>query len=350
MSATDTPVSRRAQRGAANRGDHAACRATGAPPRANKEAARVRRSRLRSLAGAVFLLCAFVSGCATAPAETRADEAAESSKAGQLDGGIYAVESGEEISKRALYKRLGDYTYVVVGESHDNSWDHEVQNRVYRALLKRRGSVALGMEMFQRPFQSPLDAYIAGKIDEETMLDRAEWSGRWGIATEAYATLWRQARETGSPMVALNARRELSKRVAEVGLDGLEPERRSELPADIDLGMEGHRELVRRAFGAHGSMSDRRFERFYQAQVVWDETMAHTAYTFMQAHPDVTSMIVLCGRFHAWPAFGIPPRIERRAGRDVAATLLPISEDSPEAEYSLAEMRERQVADFVWVR
>ena len=317
MSTTVTPVSRRAQRGAANRGYIAA----------------------------LFLLCVSVSGCATAPAETQAEE-----KAGQLDPGIYAVESGEEISKKALYRRLADYTYVVVGESHDNAWDHDVQNRVYRALLKRRGSVALGMEMFQRPFQSPLDAYIAGEIDEETMLDRAEWSGRWGMATEAYAALWRQARETGSPMVALNARRELSKRVAEVGLDGLEPERRRELPADIDLGMEGHRELVRRAFGAHGSMSDRRFERFYQAQVVWDETMAHTAYTFMQAHPDVKSMIVLCGRFHAWPAFGIPPRIERRAGGDVAATLLPISEDSPEAEYSLAEMRERQVADFVWVR
>jgi uncharacterized iron-regulated protein len=246
---------------------------------------------------------------------------------------------------------LADYTYVIVGESHDSTWDHDIQSRVYRALLKRRDApVALGMEMFQRPFQSPLDAYIAGEIDEQTMLERAEWSTRWGMATESYAALWRQARDTGAPLVALNARRELSKRVADVGLDGLDPALRQELPAEMDLTMEGHRELVRKAFGAHGPPSEEAFERFYQAQVVWDETMAHTAYTFMRSHPDIASMVILCGRFHAWPAFGIPPRIERRAGRDVAAALLPISEDAPEAEYSLSEMRERQVADFVWVR
>jgi uncharacterized iron-regulated protein len=304
--------------------------------------------RVAAVLFAALYLLLFGPACATAPAETQPETSAETPR---LKPGIYAVETGEPIGEKALYRRLADYTFVVVGESHDNTWDHEIQSRVYGALLKRRdASVALGMEMFQRPFQSALDAYIDGEIDEQTMLDRAEWSTRWGMATESYAALWRRARNTGSPLVALNARRELSKRVADVGLDALDPALRQELPEQMDLTMEGHRDLVRKAFGAHGPPSEEAFERFYQAQVVWDETMAHTAYSFMRSNPDVASMVILCGRFHAYPAFGIPPRIERRAGGDVAATLLPISKDAPEAKYSLGELRERQIADFVWVR
>ena len=37
--------------------------------------------------------------------------------------------------------------------------------------LHRRGrNIAIGMEMFQRPFQKALDDYIEGKIDEREFL------------------------------------------------------------------------------------------------------------------------------------------------------------------------------------
>jgi uncharacterized iron-regulated protein len=102
----------------------------------------------------------------------------------------------------------------VVGEQHDVAWHHEIQAQVLREVAERVDSAALGMEMFQRPFQSPLDAYIAGEISEADMLEQTEWAQRWGFGTDQYRPMWRFAHENEIPVVAHNARRELSKAIA----------------------------------------------------------------------------------------------------------------------------------------
>lgn len=318
--------------------------------------------RMRLQVAALLTLLMVLPACKTGqPAKStgEAPEATQKAARTAIAPGIWSVDSGEKLDEDTFWDALADHRFVIVGESHGTKWHHDVQLRTYRAMLRRheaRGETALGMEMFQRPYQAPLSAYAGGDIEESEMLERTEWESRWGMATEMYAPLWRTARRHRAPIVALNTTRELSRKVAEVGLEGLSEAERARLPDDLDTSNEAHRKLVREAFGQHGEgMSEAKFERFYQAQVVWDETMAHTAVEFMQAHPDLAAMVIVCGRFHAYPAFGIPPRIDKRlpksnSARDQTATLLPITPETPEASMDLEEIRQKNLADFVWVR
>ncbi|QDG52587.1 ChaN family lipoprotein [Persicimonas caeni] len=287
----------------------------------------------------IFLLFAMLTACATGPQPTSEPAAQQ-----KLAPGIYATDTGEELTEEQLLDRLAEHQYVVVGEQHDDAWHHEIQARVLRGLAERVDEVALGMEMFQRPFQGPLDAYVAGEIDEEQMLEQTEWAERWGFGTEMYRPLWLFAREQAAPIIALNAPRELSRKIAEVGLEGLDEAERSEIP-ELDLDNQAHRKYVRRAFEQHDmEMSDERFERFYTAQVVWDETMANTAVEFVHNRADVDTMLIVAGGAHAHRGFGIPPRIERRTDADVV-TLQPVTD--PQS----ATMEQLGVAaDFVWIK
>jgi uncharacterized iron-regulated protein len=265
----------------------------------------------------------------------------------QLEAGIYATDSGERLEADELYERLGEHQFVVVGERHGNAFHHDVQAKVFRQLAARSGRVALGMEAFQRPFQEPLVAYVLAEIDEEEMLEQTEYAERWGVDAELLRPLWKHAREHQYPLVALNAPRELSKKIAEVGLEGLDPDERAQIP-ELDLDYPEHRRYVRRAFEEHDmDMGDEAFERFYTAQVVWDETMAETAVEFVEDHRGVRPMVLTAGLAHANRAFGIPPRIERRTDAGVAV-VRPVDlddEDLPADGVSAFA----DEADFVWV-
>src|SRR5204862_6204934 len=108
-----------------------------------------------------------------------------------------------------------------------------------------RGPVALGMEMFFRPFQPFLDAYVTGEIDEATMLEKTEWKARWGFGWEMYAPMLRYCREHKLPYVALNAPKVVTRTVSQKGLDGLSAEQRATLPP-LDMTDAAHRAFVRR--------------------------------------------------------------------------------------------------------
>lgn len=263
----------------------------------------------------------------------------------QHEPGVYDLRTGEKIERDLFYDRLATATYVLVGESHPDIADHTVQDQVYRALLERHERpVALGMEMVSRPYQAPLEDYARGRIDEEEMLDQLQWKTRWGFPHLLYAPLWRAARADGSPLVALNARRELTKAVSSAGVDGLDPAMAADLP-ELDLTNDAHRDWMRDIFESHGmAMEESKFERFYQAQVVWDETMAQTAYEFVTTN-DVAAMMIVAGRGHTERGWGISSRIQRRIG-DAGATVVTVSPMRTKAP-PLSELQKIQLSDYV---
>lgn len=250
---------------------------------------------------AILFVLASLVGCATTqPTPTR------------LAAGIYDVMTGRPLSDQEFADRVNTSKYVIVGESHDSPEDHALQLRVYELMSSGR-RVALGMEMFQRPYQEPLDLYVQGEIDESTMLERTEWKTRWGFETDLYRPLWEAARKTSYPIIALNVRRELTKRLSAVGIAGLTDEERSQI-VELDLTNEDYRTWMREIFAGHGmTMAPEKFERFYEAQVLWDETMADSAVNAMNAGPgDLDAILIIVGRGHAEFRWGIPSRIERR--------------------------------------
>lgn len=196
------------------------------------------------------------------------------------------------------------------GERHEVGADHAFERELAEALFAERASLAIGLEMFQRPAQPHLDDYVAGRIDETTMLERTDYEARWGHDFAGYRPVLELARAHGIPLVALNARTEVSRAVARGGLDSLAPELRAELP-ELDLGNAAHRAFVEQALRGHPGLTEEAIGRYYTAQVVWDETMGDTVATFAREHPERT-LLVLAGAMHVAEGLGIPRTAARR--------------------------------------
>ena len=220
--------------------------------------------------------------------------------------------TGAEAGFDAMVDDLLEARVIYVGEQHDQESHHAVQAAIATALHARDPSLAIGLEMVQRPFQHALDAYVAGEVDEEEMLRLAEWQERWGFDFAMYRPVFELARAHRLPIVALNAPRELTRAIGRGGLDALTAEQRATLP-ELDLDDAGHRAMVREALAGHADqMGEERLERLYTAQVTWDETMAETVADRL-ARPDAPRrMIVLAGDMHVRSGLGIPNRAARR--------------------------------------
>lgn len=279
-----------------------------------------------------------------------------------LGPGIYDVAEGRLIEPDALFARLAQARFVLVGESHDDVWHHEVQRRVYEKLAAGDVPAALGMEMFQRDVQPVLDAYVAGEIDEAAMLEQTMWSIRWGMDPDFYSAIWRIAQAHGYPVVALNIERELVRDVGRKGVDGLTAEQQAQLP-EMDLSNDAYRHHLRQIFAQHGMGDDEeRLDKFFQAQVLWDEAMAASGFEFMIANPAVERIVMLAGSGHITRGWGIPSRLERRIemrGEESAGqvvTVLPVTirdadgdSDNGMHYRDLNYLQRESLADFVWI-
>ena len=243
---------------------------------------------------------------------------------------IVSGRDGTEASFESMIDDLLEARVVYVGEAHDREAHHQLQAAIVRALFERDPSLAIGLEMVQRPFQEPLSAYVEGRIDEEELLVRVEWRQRWGFDFAMYRPLLEHAREHGIRVVALNAPKELTRAIARGGLDSLDEEMRAGL-VELDTADARHREMVREALSGHGGMDEARLERFYLAQVVWDETMADSVARTLAAPGGPRRMVVLAGQMHVREGAGIPRRAARR-GAEPYRIVLPVGPDEPPAD------------------
>lgn len=299
---------------------------------------------------ALLLPIALLAACSTAqpaPTHPHGHPGTLAQPAQRLKSGPWDARTGQPLSIEQATQRLQAARVVIVGESHTDAWHHMLQLKLYE--LMGAPPIALGMEMFQRPYQAPLDAYVAGQLDEAAMLAQTEYASRWGFEPAMYAPIWRSARASGAPILALNAPRELTKRISKVGLDGLTPDERAQLPADLDLSNQAHRAWVRAIFEGHSMpMDDATFERFYQAQVCWDETMAQTAATYLAAHPD-QRLFIMAGMGHVIHDYGVPSRLARSIPRAQLVTVAPISRHDAMDPATLERERANPRADLLWV-
>ncbi|MEM9194462.1 MAG: ChaN family lipoprotein [Myxococcota bacterium] len=249
------------------------------------------------------------------------------------------------MSFRELVDALLDVRVIYVGESHGHPPDHDLQGRIAAALYERSPSLGVGLEMIQTPFQPVADAWVRGELSEEEFLQQTEWEERWGGDFASYRRPVVLCRDQGLPLVALNAPKEITRTVGREGLDGLSDEQRTALP-ELDLEVAPHRAMIMEALGGHpgmdGEVENPRLERFYVAQVIWDETMAESVARVMNREDAPERMVVLAGGMHVRRGLGIPMRAARR-GAEPFVTILPV--DPREL-----EEQDEPLADYLWVR
>ncbi|RUM67150.1 MAG: hypothetical protein DSZ03_00115, partial [Sulfurimonas sp.] len=241
-------------------------------------------------------------------------------------GSIFPVSKEKQVVRvpknqdfNTLMNAIEDKKVVFVGEAHTTYVHHVNQLEIIKALHRQGKKVAIGMEMFQRKFQPVLDDYIAKKIDEKTFLQRSEYFIRWKYNYNLYKPIMEYARENGIPVVALNLEKEIVKKVTKNGLYALSDDEKAMLPETLDFTDGTYRNHLNAIFSANEhikAMQDKNStapnnDFLYQSQILWEETMAATAATYLQTH-HVDTFVVLAGVGHIINHHGIPKRLHRR--------------------------------------
>lgn len=215
------------------------------------------------------------------------------------------------MSMERLIEKVADSQVVFVGESHDLYEHHLNQLAVIADQHARHPVLAIGLEFIQQPFQSALDDYISGKIDENELLRRSEYFERWRFDYRLYRPIFRYAREHGIPLIALNIEKEITDQVREGGMESLNDEQRARIPQDIDRDDEKYRNRLEEIFKHHPQTESDDFERFLDVQLLWDEGMAERAVSWLREHQG-GHMVILAGVGHLAYGTGIPNRLRRR--------------------------------------
>jgi uncharacterized iron-regulated protein len=218
--------------------------------------------------------------------------------------------------QQAILRQLQTANVIYLGETHDRVADRQQQLAILQALFNYQPRLAIGMEMFQRPAQPILDRYLAGKITETELRTQSEFDTRWGFSWDDFVPLLRFAKTNRLQLIALNTPTEITRKVAKQGLDSLTAEERQYIPpiTEIDRSNTTYRESILASYQQHlGNvpMASKTFDRFYTAQLLWDETMAERVANFVKQQPD-TRVVVLAGRAHILYGYGIPDRVRRR--------------------------------------
>jgi uncharacterized iron-regulated protein len=256
---------------------------------------------------------------------------------------IYSAKDRRNLTFAEFIERLSAARLVCVGETHDSDLHHRVQMQIIRALFARDKRLGVGMEMFQRPYQKAIDRYLAGKTKEEQFLADSEYKKRWGYDWSLYRPIVEFCRTNKLPLAALNAPRELTRRISKVGFNKLTDDEKKQV-GKVDFRVKAHRahhfERLARMHGKSKAPRDMK-ERMYQVMAVWDEYMADSAANFVKERK-VRRLVVLAGSGHILGGFGIPDRAARRTGGKVATVRVEVGGD-------IKKLKAEPLADFIIV-
>jgi uncharacterized iron-regulated protein len=245
---------------------------------------------------------------------------------------IHAAKDRRTLTFGELTDRLMDVDLVCVGENHDSELNHKVQLEIVKALFARDERLGIGMEMFQRPFQAALDRYVRGEGGEDEFLKATEYRQRWGFDWALYRPIVDFCRRNSVPVAALNAPRELTRRISKVGVQGLNDEEKGQL-GPVDFHVKEHREYwyekLPRMHGLKNPTAEQK-ERSYEVMTAWDGYMAASAAQFQQERR-LRRLVVLAGSGHIDRGFGIPNRAAKQTGGKVATVHVEVGGDPAKA-------------------
>jgi uncharacterized iron-regulated protein len=258
-------------------------------------------------------------------------------------GSLTDLRAGKGIAFDRMITSLDRVNFVLVGEQHDNANHHRFQADVIRGLARRGRPVIVGMEMFHRTNQYPLDLWTLGRLNEQEFIEQSQWKTQWGFDYTIYKPIFDVVKEFRLRLTGLNIPREIVRKVGRQGWGALTPEEKMGVP-ELDLNRREHRTLFNSLMGGHPPGPGG--ENIYAAQVLWDTGMADSALKYWErAMPSSnTAFVIVAGNGHVMYGQGISLRLTMRTDLPCATIVCLNAENQGETiEVS------RSLADFAYV-
>jgi len=244
---------------------------------------------------------------------------------------VVVKNDNRSLSIKQAAQEMKDYNVIYFGERHDSKIIHESQEKFFKELYKNNNNFSLGLEMVQKDYQDVLDRYLEDEnMNEKDLEEILNWNKTWGYDFKMYKPLFKFAKEKGLDIVALNTPKKIVRKVARNGLSSLVEEDYEYVPRDVYLDENEYEKLKGILKEAHGHMlrDESAVRRFYEAQSLWNETMAESIVEYLSDNED-KHIFVITGDKHISQKPGIPGRVERRAekkGLDIKTSIISLEE------------------------
>jgi uncharacterized iron-regulated protein len=228
---------------------------------------------------------------------------------GFAKGTIVSAKTGGPVSFDSLMADLNESRLIYIGEVHTLKSHHDIQLMIIKGLYGKNPDLAVGMEMFDGTYQPLLDKWSEGSIDTKTFIERSHWYANWKYDFKLYEDILGFLKEKRIKLIGLNIPFHIPAKISTGGTGSLPEDDKKHLPGRMNMSNKAHREYVENIFLQHKIKGRDDFEKFYEAQCVWDEAMAEAAAGNLKNGV----MIVIAGNGHIL-RYGIPERAFARNG------------------------------------
>jgi uncharacterized iron-regulated protein len=245
--------------------------------------------------------------------------------------------AGERLSPEAFMAKSRTAAYVLIGESHGQSCDHEAERQLLTLLAHEGPGPAVGLEMVPAKNSAVLQDFVAGNIAPEDLEARLNWGKTWGHPFARYLPVLLALRQWKLPAAGLNVPPDVIRRLSAAAMDNataadpvaaLSAEDQALLPRRIIEPAPEQLAFLRGVMSGHPQTrgkdrnvdDSRHMARFLLIQSVWDSAMAEQAVTLRAATK--RQVAVIAGTGHVDGGLGIARRI---AVLDPGAEILLVS-------------------------
>lgn len=225
--------------------------------------------------------------------------------------GVWADGGGRTTEREALLARAAAAPAVLLGERHDSAEQHRWQLQTLTQIHGRNPNIAVALEMIPRSKQPVLDRWVEGKLTESEFLREVDWRTVWGYDPQLYLPILHFARMNRVPLVAVNVEQSLVRRTNREGWAAV-PESEREGVGTAAPPTDAYRDYLAEVLGEHGDdkkaeRDSERFQRFVEAQSVWDRAMAER---IADTHRKTgRTVVTIVGAGHVQSRFGIPHQL-----------------------------------------
>ena len=238
---------------------------------------------------------------------------------------IYDTKNQKLIAAEDIINNMDNADVLFFGEEHNDSTCHLLEFVLFSKIAsKYPGNSALSMEMFETDCQNVLSEYLNGLIREKNFINEAR---AWHNYKD-YRPLIELAKTQHIAVVAANAPARYVNMVNRTGLDGLQ--NLGEIgkswlpPLPIDTASGAYYEKFLEVMGGHNAMGGM---QMYQAQNLWDATMAWSMTRFLKKHRNY-KLFQVNGGFHTEEKLGTAAQLARYAPKLKILNIACFSDDS----------------------
>lgn len=239
--------------------------------------------------------------------------------------GLFFSSQKTPVNELDLVSFLRGMDFILIGESHNNACDHQVQARIIQLMALDGQEIVVGLEMVSVERQEILDRFNKGLIDTDQLSGKLGWKEKWGYDFELYRPIFDAVQKHSVNLSALNIPSQVVRNISHYGLDELSPEDKRYLPEKLIYPPPDQLEMLKDQFYLHEGLiqaDQAMFERFVAAQSAWDTIMAYEAVKARQVQQK--QVVILAGTLHVEKGQGIEHRLRVLRPESRIAGIVPV--------------------------